>query len=145
MSLELDDRLPAAASGRLEAHVRECLECRRQWELLLAARADLPEASRITASPGFADRVMAALEREVVFPWMEALPLVRGLAAAGLALCLVTGSLLFLRLPAGTSGAPTLPMGKLDPMARQLFETGSVPPMMHPTARPLGVPAPEGK
>src|SRR5262249_37696895 len=144
-SLALDDRLPAAARARLEAHLEACPECARQRDLLVAARADLRGAERLSASPGFAERVMAALDREVVFPWVEAPPLVRGFAAAGFAICLVTGSLLVLRAPAASAGGPSLPMGKLDPMARQLFETGSVPPMMHSPSRPLDAPATDGK
>ncbi|MBI1849883.1 MAG: zf-HC2 domain-containing protein [Planctomycetes bacterium] len=136
MSLDIDGRLPGTAHQQLATHLATCADCRRRRELLLAARADFQSAGTEPASPGFADRVMAALDREVVFPWMEALPLVRGLVAAGLAICLVTGSLLLLGSGApGSSRSTELPMGQLDPVTRQLFETGSVPPGMHPAPR----------
>jgi anti-sigma factor RsiW len=138
VSLDLDGRLPPDRRPDLETHLGECTECRRQREALVAARAEFEAAPRILASVGFADRVMSVLAREVISPWLEALPLVRGLAASALAVCVLAMSLILLGgTPAGR-GAPDLPMGRLDRVTRHLFENGSVPADMLPAPRALG-------
>jgi anti-sigma factor RsiW len=126
LSRQIDGRLSGGAEHLLESHLEGCAGCRRRREFLLEVRAEMAAADAIVARPGFADRVMAALGRDVLSPWLDVLPLLRGLAGAGFAICLVSLGLLWMR-SSSAPAAPDLPMGRLDPITRELFRTGSVP------------------
>ena len=134
LSLDVDGRLQAGVRSSLEAHLAACAECRREREALVVVRAECESAERVAASPSFVERVMAALGRERLSPWLEALPLLRGFAAVGFAVCVVCLGLLWLG-PTRRDRTTGLPMGQLDPLTERLFETGSVPPEMLPPPR----------
>ncbi|HZF68630.1 MAG TPA: hypothetical protein VEZ47_11365, partial [Gemmatirosa sp.] len=78
--------------GPLRAHVRDCAECRAEFEEAQAVLAELDRLPHLAPTPGFADRVMT--EVQVFEPWHVALadtvrgfvptsPAMRAVAAAG--------------------------------------------------------------
>jgi hypothetical protein len=78
--------------GPLRAHVRDCAECRAEFEEAQAVLAELDRLPHLAPTPGFGDRVMTRVQ--VFEPWHVALadtvrglvpasPAMRAVAAAG--------------------------------------------------------------
>ncbi len=63
MMLALDGELPPEEWRMLESHLEACAPCRAQWERLQAVERVLQRAPLLAPPPGFAERVMARVDR----------------------------------------------------------------------------------
>ena len=64
MSLHLDGQLPPVQVALLEAHLKGCDVCRREWAALQQISTILSAAPAVRPRPGFAERVMHRLGQE---------------------------------------------------------------------------------
>jgi hypothetical protein len=101
-SARADDALTAEERAALDAHLRTCADCAREWQRFAVTVSLLRAAEPARAPAGFVDRVLAArpqpwyrrLVRTILVPWPVKLPLEAAavVLVAGLAVVIVQRS-----------------------------------------------------